>query len=95
MQMPTNGNEAGLSAHLGDCPSGLAVGKDAEVADAVVPVQQDVHQDASDEFIGRQTHDAVAALGLALAVRFPVSEADALAVEAGDSAVADGHPVAH
>ena len=67
------------------------VGEDAEVADAMHAVGDDVEQEASDELIGGDGNGAVARLigvpGLA------TPEGDGAAVEGEDAAVGDGDPV--
>ncbi len=70
-----------------------AVGEDAEVADAVHPLRQDVEQEASDELVGRDGHGAVAGLLLPRLGRLAVAEGDVLAVEGDDAPVRDGDPV--
>ena len=64
----------------------MAIGEEADVADAVEAVRHGVLKEAADEFVGGQGHD----LGFAaLAVVLP-GEADPAVVEADQAAVGDG-----
>ena len=67
-----------------------AVGEDAEVADPVEAVGQDMGHEAGDERVGREGLDAVAGLSLPGKLRPPAAEPHGLPVEAEDAAVADG-----
>ncbi len=87
------GRLAGLRRDFGDGFPGAGVGQDAEVPDAVEAAGQRVHQEAADELHGRQRHDAVFGPVRPLGLRLSESEPDRLAVEGGDAAVADGHPM--
>ena len=51
-----------------------AVGEDAEVADAVHPLRQDMEEEASDELVSRDRHDAVSGLLLPRLGRLAMAE---------------------
>ena len=64
----------------------MAVGEEAEVADAMEAVRQDVQQEAADELVGVERHH----LGLAVVAIVLPAEADLAVVEADQPAVGDG-----
>ena len=70
-----------------------AVGEDAEVADAMQPIGQDMEQEAADELVDSDGGGAVAGLPLPRRGRLSVPEGDLLTVEGDDAAVGDGDSV--
>ena len=74
-------------------PGAASVGEDAEVADAVHPVGQDMQLEAPDELVDGDGGGAVAALAPARSPGLSVPQGDPLAVECNDPAVRDGDPV--
>ncbi len=87
------GSESGLLVDFLQRLTGLGIGEDAEVADAVKARRQDMGQAASDEFDSRQGHDAIGWFGLSPAGGFSVAQPDRIAIESEDAAVADGDPM--
>ena len=67
-------NAVGLLAEFPQRVLDAAFGEDAEVADAVKAARQDMAEVSSDEFVSRQSHRAIAGLGLPFANGFAVSE---------------------
>ena len=67
------------------------VGEQTIMADAVKAVGQDVQQEAADELVRIEGHDAVA--GLAFAPVIFVFEADTLAIEGDEAGIGDGDAV--
>ena len=63
-----------------------AVGENAEVADAVQPVGQDVEEEAPDELVDGDGGRAVARFALPRCLGLSVPEGDGLAVEGDDAA---------
>jgi len=64
----------------------MAVGENAEVANAVNAVGQGVQQETPDELVGRQAHDLD---GSVLSIVLP-GEGDRVVVAGSDAAVGDG-----
>jgi hypothetical protein len=72
-------------AAKGELGSAMAVGHEAEVADAVETVGQHMKQEAANELVGLELHDLCRAV---LAIVFP-REGDMIVVECDEPAVGD------
>ena len=82
----------------GECPSAIAVGEQAEVADPDEALGQDVEQEAADEFDGIEGHDldAVIVFGVAPAkAHLAVNEIQKPAVGDGDAVSIAGQVLQH
>jgi hypothetical protein len=76
-------------AAKGELGGAMAVGHEAEVADAVEAVGQRMKKEAADELVGLELHDLCCAV---LAVILP-AEGDMIVVEGDDPAVGDRDPM--